>query len=132
MTLEQLEAQLPNGFHDAYLGELDWDFQRREVKVVLYVLVGNDEQPISERYKKSVLKFRGCALVVVEPAVAYRAIKSVRGLQIDRTEVSEIDRIAIREAGYLISAENFWLAWFVYEWNSRLIINAEDVSFEFC
>jgi hypothetical protein len=131
MDLLTIENLLPNGFHDAYLIQLTWDFMKREARVLLDVLVGNDDQPASERYRRCLLNIRGCAVVMIEPAIAYREIKSPRGLQIDRTDLNEKDRKAVMEGGYEIPEGNFWLTWFVYEWNSRIIINARDASLEF-
>lgn len=131
MDILTIDNSLPNGFHDAYLVQLNWDFQKHEVRILLDLLMGNDDQPGRVRYKRSILNLRGCAVVLVEPAVAYRAIKSPRGVQIDRVDLTEADQRTIREVGYTIPDGNFWLAWFVYEWNARLIINAQDAHLEF-
>ena len=131
MDLLTIEELLPNGFHDAYLSELTLDFIGREANILLDVLMANDNQPVGERYKKCRLTLHDCAVVLLEPAVAYREIKAPEGLEVDRTEFGEEDQKRIIEAGYRVPKENFWLALFVYEWNSRIVINARDGKLQF-
>jgi len=131
MHLRQVEQMLPNGFHDAYLGRFEQDFVRREVKLYLDLLMGNDDEPAQQRYQRAKLTLSQCALVALEPAVCYREIKPARGLWLGETQLKENEYTAIRDAGFKIPDENFWLALFVYDWNSRVVINAADASLEF-
>jgi hypothetical protein len=131
MDLEMIEEMLPNGFHDAYLSELRIDLVRREVCLFLYALFGDDDQPEAERYKKCKMTIHNYAAAIIETAVAYREIKGTRGLEVDRTALTEADQRSVTQAGYKIPTENFWLSLFVYAWNSRIIVNAPDATIEF-
>ncbi len=131
MNLIEIEQSLPNGFHDAYLNQLALDFARHEAELSLEVLIGTDDQPGSDKYRKCRLTFHDYAIVMIEPAVAHRDIGKARGLGVDRTELDDEDRLAVAKTGYKIPSDNFWLALFIYEWNSRIIINARDASLEF-
>jgi hypothetical protein len=131
MDLRLIEQSLPNGFHDAYLSALDLDLVHHDVELSLSVLVANDDQPVSERYKQCRLTLRDYSVLVLEPAIAYREIKPSRGLQIDQTQLNEEDYQAFRQVGYNMREGNFWLALFVYDWNSRIIINARDADLNF-
>jgi hypothetical protein len=131
MTLLEIEHLLPSGFHDGYLSRLALDFACREAELSLDVLIGGDDQPAGDGYRKCRLIVHDYAFVILEPAIAYRQIGKPRGLGIDRTELRDEDRLAAERAGYEVPPRNFWLALFVYEWNSRIIINARDATLEF-
>ena len=130
MNLLEIENLLPNGFHDAYLARLSLDFSRREAEFSIDILTGTDDQPVSDRYRKCRLIIHDYAVVMLEPPVAYRDIRKAKGLGIDRTELSDEERRAVADSGYTIPKDNFWLALFVYEWNSRIVINARDATLE--
>jgi hypothetical protein len=131
MDIELIEQSLPNGFHDAYLTRFALDLVRRDVDLLLDVLMADDDLPRVERYQSCKLTLHDYAVVTLEPAVAYREIKRSEGLEVDRVQLKEEDYRALIEAGYEIPAGNFWLALFVYSWNSRIIINARDATLEF-
>jgi len=130
MDLRLIEESLPNGFHDAYLSGLNLDFIRHHIELSLSVLVGNDDQPVSERYRQCRLTLRDYSVLVLESAVAYREIKPSEGLQIDQTQLKEEDFEFFRQAGYNIREGDSWLALFVYDWNSRIVISARDADME--
>jgi len=131
MDIELIERSLPNGFHDAYLTRFTLDLVRRDVDLMLNVLMADDDHPRAERYKSCRLTLHDNAVITLEPAVSYREIKRYEGLEVDRVQLKDEDYRALREAGYEIPVGNFWLALFVYSWNSRIIINARDATLEF-
>ena len=131
IDLLAIEELLPNGFHDAFVHELRLDFIQLKVELVLDVLMACRGEPEDEGYKKCRLTLHDYAAAVLEPAVAYRGAKSPDGLEIDRTVFNEDDQRRIKEAGYKVPDGNFWLAFFVYDWNSRIVINARDATLEF-
>jgi|SRR6267378_2854261 len=131
MDIEQIEQSLLNGFHDAYLTRFALNLVVRDVELSLDVLMADDDHPLAERYRSSKLTLHDYAVVTLEPAVAYREIKLRESLEVDRLRLKEEDYRALREAGYEIPAGNFWLALFVYSWNSRIIISARDATLEF-
>jgi hypothetical protein len=131
MDLRLIEQLLPNGFHDAYLSRLALDFVNRDVELSLRVLVANDDQPASERYRQCRLMLHDYSVLILEPAIAYREIKPSRGLQIDQTQLTDEDYHAFRQVGYNMREGNFWLALFVYDWNSRIVISARDAEMKF-
>jgi hypothetical protein len=131
MDIELIEQSLPNGFHDAYLTRFALNLVCRDVELSLNVLMADGDHPRAERYESSKLTLHDYAVVTLEPAVAYREIKRCEGLEVDRVQLKEEDYRALQEAGYEIPVGNFWLALFVYSWNSRIIINARDATLEF-
>ena len=131
MDLQSIEQSLPNGFHDACLTGLALSFPRRDVELLFDALMANDDVPAAERYRRCRLVLRDCAVVILEPAVAYREIRPSEGLQIDQTQLKEKDYQAFKDAGYTVPPANFWLALFVYDWNSRIVVNARDAILEF-
>jgi hypothetical protein len=77
------------------------------LSAILSVLVANDDQPASERYKQCKLTLRDYSVFVLEPAIGYREIKPSEGLQIDQTQLKEEDYQAFRQVGYNIREGDF-------------------------
>jgi len=50
MTFEELEQKLPNGFHDAAIREINFDFIGRSVVVGMDLLTGGPDDPHPELY----------------------------------------------------------------------------------
>lgn len=124
MIINAIMASLPNGFHDCYMGKISTDFVNKTVSLQVDLLVGDDDS--SEQYKTHLLSFAQVALLHFEPPVNYRNIGRARGLAMDGVTLNEVDKRTFKEEGYVIPNDNFWCAFFVYEWNSRLIINASS------
>ena len=58
MTLQELMASLPNGFHDSELRELTFDFTNNEARLTLDVWVGDlgsKDPDVREKYQKAEL-----------------------------------------------------------------------------
>jgi hypothetical protein len=58
MTLDDLSLTLPNGFHDAQLRELTFDFPKKEVRLLVDLWVGDlhsKEHAVRERYQSAQL-----------------------------------------------------------------------------
>lgn len=131
MDILQIEALLPSGFHDAYILALTMDFVRRDIEFSLNVLMGTAETSTNQAYMRCRFALHDCAIVTFEPAIAYREIKRSKGIEIDRVQLTNKDYEDFKKMGYEVPEENFWLAFFVYEWNSRIVINARDAALEF-
>jgi len=124
VTLNELEAQLPNGFHDALLRSHSSEPGEQRAEFVLDVWVEDlDSSVMLERepYRPAHLELFGLAyLVVDEPDPAYLA-KSGAPLRIDACPADEnADRARqVPEGGF---AGRF----FVIEWNAFIHFAARE------
>ena len=70
MTLEELEATLPNGLHDAEIRSISLDYVKQTARLSLDVWVGGmdlPEGPERERYRRASLEFTGLLYCAIEP-----------------------------------------------------------------
>ena len=86
MTLDELAATLPNGFHDAYLKALAIDYVAREARLLLDIWIGspraaNEDQ--REAYREGEVVLTGIVFFVCEPPDARYLHQSEVGLRID-------------------------------------------------
>ncbi|HWG96014.1 MAG TPA: hypothetical protein VN647_02920, partial [Nitrospira sp.] len=68
MSLSEIEAQLPNGLHDAKINSVCRDLKAQSVDIHLDVLMGlPDDAPANQNaFRAGVLKFTGAKIVIVE------------------------------------------------------------------
>lgn len=70
MTPSDVDAALPNGFHDAFLRELHVDFARQEARLAFDFLVGipeADTEEGREAMRPGILRLSGVTSMAVEP-----------------------------------------------------------------
>ena len=70
MTLQELMASLPNGFHDSELRTLAFDFSNNEARLILDVWVGDldsDETNVRERYQQAELRLSNLGFWISQP-----------------------------------------------------------------
>ena len=56
MTFEELEQKLPNGFHDAAIRKIDFDFIRCSALMGMDILTGGPDGPDPELCRQGTLK----------------------------------------------------------------------------
>ena len=66
MTLEEVAASLPNGFHDAELQRFEMDYVHRTLRFDLVVWIGDDSRG-RETYRSTRLTLDDVAFLVIEP-----------------------------------------------------------------
>ncbi len=70
MTLHELMASIPNGFHDSELRQLTFDFVNNEARLTLDVWVGDldsDEESIREKYRRAELLLSNIGFWISQP-----------------------------------------------------------------
>ena len=70
MTLEELEDQLPNGFHDSMVSRLSLDFVSRTAVLELSLWVGDlesDDESLREAHRNAAVTLRGLQFCAVDP-----------------------------------------------------------------
>ncbi len=69
-TLREIEDQLPNGFHDAYLEAVTLDYVANTATMGVGLCVGDPDAATEEEreaYRKATLVLRGLVFFVIEP-----------------------------------------------------------------
>lgn len=102
MTLTDVDRQLANGFHDAYLLRFATDYARAVMTLDLNLWIGTPEaktQEERERYKPGRVRIAGLAWCVIAPPDAI-VRPNPRGFRIDAGPVSDLETAhAPRAAG---------------------------------
>ena len=117
MTLEQLDASLPNGFHDARFRSLVIDYGRMSVAIAASILVGSpDEAPgLRSRMREAVVVIDGLEFVSIEPPKTTRDYKPGRPLWVEL-----LDRKSSQGLRMKIPDDCFVGEFFVRDWNSTI------------
>jgi hypothetical protein len=125
MTLDELNASLPNGLHDARLGKLAIDFTERTVSLDLNVWVGDEEE--RETYRPAELILSGLLFWVSEPPDPSYPYALPRPLSIDAgpfTDTQPKNQPALPPVPPGAFAN--WL--YVRDWNAFVYVAARNAS----
>jgi hypothetical protein len=124
MTIEQLEAELPNGLHDALLRSLSSDPTKRRAELVLDVWIGDlhsSEESERELRRPALLELLEVAyLITDEPDPRYPATKGAP-VQIDVCGPDDDAELARQ-----VPAGGFAGRFFVTEWNAFIHFAARE------
>lgn len=66
MTFDQLDEDLPNGFHDAKLLRLALDYEQRSAMLYMKLLVQGPQGPNSEEYRGATVQVAGLCFCSIE------------------------------------------------------------------
>lgn len=119
MTLEELSATLPNGFHDARVGGLHLDFVGRTAVLDLSVWTGDDSDPEAHRAARLELKdLQFCVLETPDHKYPYAAPEPLW--------ISEVNPPGAAQLPQNIPSGAFTSSFFVNQWNAFVHIAARD------
>lgn len=129
MTIEQIEASLPNGLHDAEIRTCSMDYENARLALGVSVLVGLPVQPYpeSERYRGGMLVFEGVLFYSVEfprGDSSFRHPGAV-GFSSERMPLEQIPA----SLASTVPPESQCCSLFVRDWLSHIYIAAAGVSF---
>ena len=129
MTFEQLDHDLPNGFHDAEIQKVIVDYAEHSAIIIMRLLVGTPHSANSDEYRPATLKISGLYYYSIDlpnpkyPFVRGAAI-NVAGCPEDPQTFPDLNSLlAMMPKG--VTCYRF----FVHEWNSFIHIAANDVQF---
>lgn len=125
MTLAEIDAELPNGFHDAEVGRIDIDFRSRVVILELDVWIGDVGMPADagrELYRPARLEVRGFSYFVVERPHSESPYAKPGPLELDFCGPEPIGDLPATRAG------EFAATFFVADWNSCFSLSAADAE----
>lgn len=129
MTFDQLEENLPNGFHDAKIEKISLDYAKRTANILMQLLTGTPDSAVQDEYRRAILNIGDfCYCVIEPPDPTYPFMRSGAPINI---------------AGYIEDPETFPLdllrrvmpkgvtcyRFFVHDWNAFIHIAAGEIQF---
>ncbi len=132
MKIEDIERELPNGFHDALLQNIFIDYDRHEAIFEMKVWIGDidsESKELREVYRKGQLKLGGlryCIIEAPDPGYPWCDTK----LTIDAGTVGSLKKAPSVRLPEPLSEEVsvHWL--FIRQWNAFIYVSATDARFE--
>jgi hypothetical protein len=129
MTLTDIDRELPNGFHDAYLLRIAADYAKATLSLDLSLWVGTpdgrtpDER---ERRKPGRIRIAGlCWCIMAPPDSILRA--NPRGFRIDAGPISDLEKPPTLPA---LPPGVFSWWFFVSDWNTSIYVAGQSASLE--
>ncbi len=125
MTLDELDALLPNGLHDAKLGTVAIDFAERTVRLDLDIWVGDDEE--REAYRRAQVILSGLLFWVSDPPDPSYSITSPGPLRIEVGPLT--DKLPEKQPALPSVPPDAFANWlYVRDWNTFIYVAAKDAS----
>jgi len=130
MTFQELEQKLPNGFHDAAIREIHFDFVGRSVVVAMDILTGGPDDPDPELCRPGTLKLSPAYLFFIEPPdprysfVPNGSASKVDGDSVKVGQNAEADRLLPKLPQNATSYR-----FFLEKWNAFLYLAGGGVEF---
>jgi hypothetical protein len=133
MTLADIEAILPNGFHDAEIEEFVWDYRENSASFTMQFWVPEETDENPEIYRRGRLDLSGIVFIIIDPPCPRildpKPYKPSSGtLRIDgvQTTGSLLPNLAtLRQA---VSPEVSPYSFYVDNWNSYIHIAAKEAN----
>ena len=125
MNIDELEAGLPNGLHDALLRTLSTDGGEGRAELILDVWLGDLHSSVTaerERYRPARLELLGLAYLVLDDRDPRYAAIDGDPLRIDVCAADDDP-----ERSRLVPSGGFAGRFFVTEWNAFILFAALDV-----
>ena len=129
MTLTDVDRELPNGFHEAYLLRLTADYAKATLTLDLNLLMGTPDgrtREERERYKLGRIRITGlCWCIMAPPDSILNG--NPRGFRIDAGPVSDLElppKLPALPPGVF----SWWF--FVSEWNTSIYVAGRSASLE--
>ncbi len=134
MTIEDIENNLPNGFHDANLIGVNIDYVKREVTLDIEVDISSPESRSEgnmENYRRGILTLLGLLFCVIEPPDFQYADLDNKGLWITGSNPVRPAEIPTKFPTKL-SEDAFVHFFYISNWNASIYLAAMDARFEWC
>jgi hypothetical protein len=133
MTLKEIEADLPNGLHDAQIKRIEIDYEKRTAKFSLLLWTGDlssEDESLRETYEEGELIIKDFIYCIIEPPDPTYPHSSASPITISAGSTTE-QTINPQPKVRLESPEGAFAYWFfVREWNSFIHIAGMDASMQ--
>ncbi|MGV7220296.1 MAG: hypothetical protein ACQ9MH_02075 [Nitrospinales bacterium] len=131
MNLKKIECELLNGFHDAYLKNIQVDYCNRKVILDLDISIGDpdaNDKESREKYRLGQIIITNFLYCVIEPPDSNYSFQESKPLWIDGGHIEEILPPPL-PSGLLPKSlpDDAFVYWFfVRDWNSYIYIAGID------
>jgi hypothetical protein len=129
MTFEDLEKELPNGFHDAELSDVQIDYVHGSMKLRMSFWVGSMQGPNRDEYRPGELRMTGLYFCTIDPPDPnYRYVPTGSALNVSGDPAKPDTFPALEQLSPTLAPGVSCYRFFVHEWNSFINIAAKDVQ----
>ena len=129
MTFEELESDLPNGFHDAELHEIRIDYVRGYAILRMAFDFGNPDGAKQEDYRTGEMRVLGLYFCVIDPPDPnYGYVPHGVALNVSGDPAKPDTFPALQGLSRTLPPGVSCYRFFVHEWNSFINIAAKDVQ----
>jgi len=126
MTLAEIEANLPNGFHDAEIEELVWNYRTDSASFTMKLWVAEATDQNIEIYRLGRLDVKDIAFIAIDPPhprdLDTKPHKPSGSLQIDGMATTETIFPGLSKLKQQLSPETQIYSFYVVNWNSNIHI----------
>src|SRR5882757_2617097 len=131
MTLADIEATLPNGFHDAEVEEFVWNFRTNSASFTMVLWVAEDGDESLEVYREGRLDLKCVIFIMIDPPYPREldprpSTSSSGTLRIDGVETTESILPNLSTLTETVSADVSPYSFYVENWNPYIHIAAKD------
>ncbi|MGC1186468.1 MAG: hypothetical protein WA871_03655 [Candidatus Acidiferrales bacterium] len=129
MTFEELDRELPNGFHDAKIDSVAVDYPGRSAVIAIHVLFGPPATTAQDEYREATLRVSGlCYYAIDPPDPTYPFMRA--GSPINVAGYAEDPKTFPAVGGLLpvMPKDVTCYRFFVHDWNSFVHVAAKDVQ----
>jgi hypothetical protein len=128
MTFEDLDRELPNGFHDAKIEDVTVNYAERSATLTMHFWVGSMDGPNREEYRSGTLRIHGlCYYAIDPPAPTYPFMRSGSPINVSGYPEDPEKFAALGGLLAVMPKDVTCFRFFVHEWNSFIHIAATDV-----
>ena len=131
MTLDELDHELPNGFHDADILSLELDYVAATAKLHLSLLVGwpEDPDPESQAYQEAILVVTGlCFCSIDPPSPTYPFLPDGKPINVSGHPAKPDDFPSLPDLAAILPSGTWCYRWFVNDWNSFIYIAGRNAE----
>lgn len=133
MNLAQIQEMLPNGFHDAEIAQLMWNFMTGSVSLDMDFWVACEEDRDRERRRRGKIELRRISFLAIEPPVPRASDPNPYSfasgtLQIDGVITSAEIFPTLPRLKPQLPEDTEVFSFYVVNWNSFIHIAAADAK----
>jgi hypothetical protein len=127
MTIEEIEGNLPNGFHDASLKRIEIDYVK--MVAVLDIDVDTSSPDTDEEYREGRLTLTGLLFCVIDPPDFRSPVKTTEGVWIADSGQATTEQLTTKLPGP-IPAGVFVHYFYINDWNAFLYVAAASARLD--
>lgn len=126
MTLADVEATLPNGFHDAEIEQFIWDYRTNSASFTMELWVAEQGNQSQEVYRKGRLDLKGIIFITIDPPDIKPYKASLGTLRIDGLTTTESILPNLATLTETVTQCINPYSFYVDNWNSYIHIAAKE------